>query len=79
MEYNPELLQKIISVIDTSIRPSLNMDGGDISVISLEGNILNVRLQGACSGCPRAAETLQYGIERTLRSMVSEEIEVRAV
>lgn len=79
MAINSELLQKIIEVIDIDIRPSLQADGGDISVVSLDENVLSVKLQGACSCCPRSAETLKYGVEKTLRSLVSNNIIVRAV
>jgi len=79
MIFDPKLLQKITQVIDLNIRPSLNMDGGDISIVSLEGSVLSVRLQGACSFCPRASETLKYGVEKTLRDLVSDEIIVKAV
>jgi Fe-S cluster biogenesis protein NfuA len=79
MTSNQELLQKIEDVVNSVIRPSLNMDGGDIDVISLEGHILSVKLRGACSVCPRAAGTLKLGVERTLRQRVSENIVVNAV
>lgn len=79
MVFDPALLQKITEVIDLNIRPSLNMDGGDISIVSLDGNTLFVTLQGACSHCPRAAETLKYGVEKTLRQLVSNDIIVKAV
>jgi NifU-like protein len=74
MDSKDELLEKITETIDQHIRPSLQMDGGDIEIVSLEGKALLVKLQGACSGCPRAQETLKYGIERTLRQLVSEDI-----
>ncbi|MDR1375423.1 MAG: NifU family protein [Holosporaceae bacterium] len=76
---NQGLFQKIKDVVDSVIRPSLNMDGGDIAVISLDGHILSVKLQGACASCPRAANTLKLGVERTLRQRVSEDIVVNAV
>ncbi|MBR1735352.1 MAG: NifU family protein [Alphaproteobacteria bacterium] len=79
MNHNSELLQKITEVINKDIRPALNNDGGDISVISLDGNVLSVRLEGACSHCPRATITLQNAVQATLRKMVSEDIEIRSV
>jgi Fe-S cluster biogenesis protein NfuA len=79
MAHNPELLQNIMQVIDFDIRPALNMDGGDITVVSLEGNVLSVKLQGACSCCPRASDTLKHGVEKTLREKVSEDIIIRAI
>ena len=79
MTHDSELLQAILKVIDNDIRPALNADGGDISVVSLDGNVLSVKLQGACAHCPRATITLQNAVQATLRKMVSENIEIRAV
>lgn len=79
MSYDPKLLEEIQKIVDIQIRPALNSDGGDISIIGLEGNMLSVVLQGACSHCPRAAETLKYGVERTLQQSVSPNIVVRCV
>ncbi|MDR2794160.1 MAG: NifU family protein [Holosporaceae bacterium] len=77
--YDIKLLEKILKVIEISIRPSLNVDGGDISVVSLEGNTLYVKLCGACSCCPMASETLKYSVEKTLQCMVSTDLAVIAV
>ncbi|MFW5989434.1 MAG: NifU family protein [Desulfosudaceae bacterium] len=49
------------------IRPRLQADGGDVELISVEGGLVKVRLQGACSGCPMAQVTLKDGIERFLK------------
>lgn len=77
--HDPELLKAILEVVNTNIRPALNADGGDISVISLDGNILSVALHGACSGCPHAAATLQNAVQATLRKMVSTDLIIKAV
>ncbi|MDR2107312.1 MAG: NifU family protein [Holosporaceae bacterium] len=74
MSCDKALLKKISEVVDRYIRPSLDADGGDLEIVSLEGNALCVRLHGACSGCPRAGETLRYGVEATLRRLVSKDI-----
>lgn len=79
MECRPELLEKIVEVVNTRIRPSLQMDGGDISIISLRDHTLSVKLHGACSRCPMALETLKGGVEKTLNALVSNDIKVIAV
>lgn len=79
MSHDPKLLGEIQKIIDIQIRPALNSDGGDISIVGLEGHVLSVVLQGACSHCPRAAETLKYGVERTLQQSVSPDIIVKCV
>lgn len=54
------------------IRPSLQMDGGDIEFVGMEGNKVKVRLKGACHGCPSAGMTLAFGVERHLKKRVPE-------
>ena len=49
------------------VRPFLQADGGDIELLSLDGNTANVRLTGVCAGCPSAGMTLYLGIETALR------------
>ena len=61
--------QEIQKVID-EIRPSLQRDGGDVKLVSVEKGVVKVRLQGACQGCPMANQTLKYGIERMLKEQV---------
>ncbi len=70
--------KKIEETID-KIRPQLQMDGGDISLVDVVDNKVKVKLQGACSGCPGAQMTLKFGVERFLRREVSPELEVEAV
>ena len=49
------------------VRPFLQADGGDIELLSLDGKTANVRLTGACAGCPSAEMTLFLGVEAALR------------
>ena len=74
-----ELFDRIYEIVDTQIRPSLEMDGGDIQVLDLKGKQLLVQLHGACSHCPHASETLKNGVERVLKSLVDPDIVVVAV
>lgn len=69
------LEDKVKNLID-EIRPRLQMDGGDIEFVSLEDNVVKVRLQGACAGCPGAAMTLKMGVERHIQSQLPEIKEV---
>ena len=52
------------------IRPSLQADGGDVEFVSIEGDVVKVRLTGACGGCPMATITLKNGIERIIKQRV---------
>jgi Fe-S cluster biogenesis protein NfuA len=51
------------------IRPALQADGGDVELVGLQGDVAQVRLSGACAGCPTAHITIQSGIENALRSV----------
>lgn len=51
----------------TEIRPFLQADGGDISFISVEKDIVKVQLQGACIGCSVNQMTLKNGVEATIK------------
>ena len=57
------LTLEIEKILETSIRPSIQMDGGDIELVSCKNGIIKVFLKGACSGCPSSQMTLKNGIE----------------
>ncbi len=62
------------------IRPSLQMDGGDVELVSVDDDgIVKVRLTGACYGCPMSQMTLHHGIKMNLQQMVPDIKEVIAV
>ncbi len=64
-----EKVEKVIG----EIRPQLQADGGDVELVEVtEDNVVRVRLQGACAGCPMAQMTLKNGIERILKMKVPE-------
>lgn len=55
------------------IRPRLQADGGNVELVEItEDNVVKVKLQGACSGCPMAQMTLKNGIERILKMKIPE-------
>ena len=49
------------------IRPFLLADGGDISLVSIEGNVVKVKLEGACVGCSINQMTLRNGVEASIK------------
>ncbi len=49
------------------IRPLLHEHGGEVEVVGVERGVVRLRMQGACSGCTSAADTLRYGVEQALR------------
>jgi Fe-S cluster biogenesis protein NfuA len=49
------------------IRPFLMSDGGNIKLLSIEGVIVKVQLEGACIGCSVNQMTLKNGVEATIK------------
>lgn len=52
------------------VRPSLQVDGGDVELVDVEDGIVKVRLLGHCAGCPMSQMTLKMGIESYLKKKV---------
>ena len=62
--------KQILSNIEkalSEIRPYLLKDGGDISFVSLEENVVNIKFHGACIGCTVNQMTLKNGVEATIQ------------
>ncbi len=61
------LKEKVQEALD-EIRPFLQSDGGDISLLSIEnGKIVNVKLHGSCVSCTVNQMTLKTGVEMTIK------------
>ena len=58
------------------IRPFLISDGGNITLLSIEENVVKVQLEGACSGCSVNQMTLKNGVEATIKKYAPEIEEV---
>ena len=73
-------MEQKISVALDQIRPILQRDGGDLEFVELtEDNVVKVRLQGHCAGCPGATMTLKAVIEKILKENFPEVKAVEAV
>lgn len=73
-----EIQEKVQKAL-AEIRPQIQADGGDIELVAIEGNVVKVRLRGACAGCPMSALTLKQGVERLIKQKVPEIQTVEAV
>ncbi len=74
-----ELLTRVNETLEM-VRPYLQADGGDISVVELTDDlILKVKLLGACGHCPFSIQTLKAGVEQAVRRNIPEITEVVAV
>lgn len=71
-----EIVQKIKDLIESHVKPAVEMDGGNIEFKSYNEGIVTVIMQGACSGCPSSTVTLKAGIEGMLKRMIPQVKEV---
>jgi Fe-S cluster biogenesis protein NfuA len=76
--YDP-IISKIQEILETYIKPAVEVDGGQIIFKSFDEGKVTVELQGSCSGCPSSTITLKRGIEGMLTRMVPEVKEVVAL
>lgn len=76
-----EVVEQIIELLDTRVRPAVAQDGGDIIFHRYEpgDGIVFLTMQGACAGCPSSTMTLKSGIENLLKHYVPEVTSVEAV
>jgi Fe-S cluster biogenesis protein NfuA len=73
-----EIVNQVKELIDTYVKPAVEMDGGNIEFKSFNQGTVCVVLQGSCSGCPSSTVTLKSGIEGMLKRMVPQVKEVVA-
>lgn len=76
-----EIVEQIIDLIDTRVRPAVAADGGDIVFRHYEPRtgVVFLAMHGACAGCPSSTMTLKSGIENLLKHYVPEVVKVEAV
>ncbi|HNT28205.1 MAG TPA: NifU family protein [bacterium] len=68
----PEVLEKV--------RPMLQRDGGDVELIGVgDDGVVQVRLKGACHGCPMSQMTLKMGVEFELKRNIPEVTKVVSI
>lgn len=70
----PPEIQKIEDILDRTVRPGLQSDGGNIEVLKLEGKELFVKYEGACGTCPSSTTGILSAIEDILRNEFDPEI-----
>ncbi|MCU0575385.1 MAG: NifU family protein [Desulfobacterota bacterium] len=72
-------LEQVAKAIEQT-RSVLQSDGGDVELVDVSPDgVVQVRLKGACRGCPMASMTLKSLIERVLMKEVPGVKEVKAV
>lgn len=66
---------EVIAAVIEAVRPNLRADGGDVTLLCVEGSIVRVHLTGNCSGCQLAALTLG-GLQKRLADALGRPIRV---
>ncbi|CAA0814061.1 NifU-like protein 2- chloroplastic [Striga hermonthica] len=70
--------ENVESVLD-EVRPYLMADGGNVALHEIDGNVVRLKLQGACGSCPSSSMTMKMGIERRLMEKIPEIVAVEAI
>lgn len=80
-EGDEDIVEQIIELIETRVRPAVAQDGGDIIFrgFDSQSGTVYLNMRGACSGCPSSTATLKSGIEKMLKHYVPEVTAVQAV
>ncbi|KAI3525646.1 hypothetical protein L1887_04595 [Cichorium endivia] len=78
VEELPLTAENIESILD-EIRPYLIADGGNVALHEIDGNIVRLKLQGACGSCPSSVTTMKLGIERRLMEKIPEIVAVEPI
>ena len=74
-----DVVKQIKRILQNEIKPVVALDGGDIVFSKYEDNVLYLRMQGSCAGCPSSQATLKDGIEVRMKELIPEIKEVVAV
>jgi NifU-like protein len=73
-----EKIKAVEKVLNEDIKPKLNLDGGSIELVDINGSIVTVRMLGMCGGCASAGITLKSFVEKTLKDKLDSSIEVKS-
>ncbi len=73
-----DVVKRIKELLENYVKPAVEMDGGAIQFKSYNEGVVNLMLQGSCSGCPSSMITLKAGIESMMKRMIPEVKEVVA-
>ncbi|RDX91893.1 NifU-like protein 2, chloroplastic, partial [Mucuna pruriens] len=74
----PLTAENVETVLD-EIRPYLIADGGNVALHEIDGNVVRLKLQGACGSCPSSVTTMKMGIERRLMEKIPEIVAVEPI
>src|SRR5690606_29482533 len=74
-----EEMKQIDAILERTVRPYLQADGGDLELIAYEDHVLSIRYEGACGGCPSSMMGTLQAIEGMLQNEFDENLIVVTV
>lgn len=75
---NLKKMQMVQEVLERDIRPMLRADGGDLELIDIDGDYVQIAFRKACAGCASSGNTARF-VEMKLRELVYEGLRVQEV
>ena len=72
-----EKIKEVENILNTEVKPRLNLDGGSIELIDIQGSTITVRMLGMCGGCANAKNTIKSFVEKVLKEKLDPSLEVR--
>lgn len=63
-------MREQVEEVINAIKPSLQADGGNIEFVGIDDGVVEVKLLGACAGCPMSQITLSNFVEKILKEKV---------
>jgi Fe-S cluster biogenesis protein NfuA len=67
-----DLKARVERILTDEVAPFLELDAGAIEVLGVDGGVVQLRLGGACAGCPSSIMTVVMGLEQELRKRIPE-------
>jgi NifU-like protein len=75
---NLKKMQLVQEVLERDIRPMLMADGGDLELVDIEGDNVQIAFRKACAGCASSGNTARF-VEMKLRELVHDDLRVQEV
>lgn len=69
-----DLEGRVQAVLESDVLPLIHRDGGDLTLLGIEGGEVQVSMGGACRGCPASSATLRNTVERVLLERFPDEV-----
>jgi len=78
-DLHPVSLEARIERALDKARPYIHSHGGKVEVVGIQNGIVELQMSGTCDGCPASSATMKLNIEREIRQVAPEVLEVRAL